>query len=150
MRPYLSQLRQFRRLRRLLCVATTSSLAQLRVGNGSREAEATWITWLPSCFTPSIYTRTKYTLHSSVNGLLLMECMCLWTQPSLVPRLLSFPVFRGKESGNETRPTYWVGVLCVGVRYPAKQRFGVCRHNSHFRNYLIYISIHMIASPKCC
>ena len=42
------------------------------------------------------------TLHSSVNGLLLMECMCLWTQ-------------------------------CVGVHHPAKWRFGVGRHNSHFR-----------------
>jgi len=44
---------------------------------------------------PSIVANT---LHSSVNGLLLMEC------------------------------------LCVGVHHPAKQRFGVGRHNSHFRN----------------
>jgi len=30
-------------------------------------------------------------------------------------------------------PPYRVGVLCVGVRYPAKQRFGVGRHNFHYR-----------------
>jgi len=46
------------------------------------------------------------TLHSSVNGLLLIECMCLCR----------------------------MGVLCMGVRHPAKQRFGVGRHNSYFKN----------------
>jgi len=38
MRPYLSRLRQFRRL---LCVAAMSSLPQLRLQGGYREAEAT-------------------------------------------------------------------------------------------------------------
>jgi len=38
MRPYFSRLRQFRRL---LCVAAMSSLAQLRLRDGYREAEAT-------------------------------------------------------------------------------------------------------------
>ena len=46
---------------------------------------------------------TLWPTRCSVNGLLLMECMCLST-------------------------------LCVGVHHPAKQRFGVGRHNSHFRN----------------
>jgi len=38
MRPYFSRLRQ---LRRLLCVPAMSSLSQLRLGHGYREAEAT-------------------------------------------------------------------------------------------------------------
>jgi len=38
MRPYFSRLRQFRRL---LCVAAMSSLPQLRLRDGYREAEAT-------------------------------------------------------------------------------------------------------------
>ena len=43
------------------------------------------------------------TLHSSVNGLLLMECTCCGPGPP-----------------------HRVGVLYVGVHHPAKQRFGVC------------------------
>ena len=40
MRPYLSRLRQFRRL---LCVAAMSSLPQLGLRDGYREAEATYV-----------------------------------------------------------------------------------------------------------
>jgi len=31
-------------------------------------------------------------------------------------------------------PPHRVGVLCVGVHHPAKQRFGGGRHNAHFKN----------------
>ena len=48
----------------------------------------------------------------------------LWTQPTL----LGGSLVRGSTLSCKTEVWCW----------------------SHFRNYLIYISIHMIASPKCC
>jgi len=32
-----------------------------------------------------------------------------------------------------------VGVLCMGLRHPETQRFGVGRHNSHFKNLKCYL-----------